>query len=83
MKEYKVIGKKGAPKVVEVYFARKIEDQAILSRIEKRLGNESEVRLFIDKDLIGGFKIIDKFSNKVFDASVKSQLEKLKQSITK
>lgn len=83
MNAYNIIGKKGSDKIIEIYSAFEITDKEMLKRFEGRLGNESEVRFYIDQSLKGGFFVKDIANNKIFDGSVKGMLEKLKLRIIK
>jgi F0F1-type ATP synthase delta subunit len=77
------IGKKGSKKKIDVITAHRIPDPSFLEKIEKRLGNESEVRLYTDEKIRGGIHIKDHAQNKQFDGSIASQLEKLHKTISK
>ncbi len=79
----KKIGKIGSEKIIEVKTAREITDENILKRIEKRLGQETEVRLIVDESLRGGIYIKDLYQNKQFDGTVKKQLNLLREEIIK
>ncbi len=79
----KKIGKIGSEKIVEVRTAHELEDKNILKRIEKRLGQESEVRLIVDEEMKGGIYIKDLYQNKQLDGSVGRQLELLREEIIK
>lgn len=50
-----------------------------LTKIKKMFGDQSEVMENINKNLLGGIKI--KVDDMVYDASLKTQLIKLKQSL--
>lgn len=65
-------------KMVEIETARKLEPSA-LNKIKKIFGEKSEITEAINKDLLGGIKI--KVDDMVYDASLKTQLLKLKQSL--
>ncbi len=65
-------------KMVEVTAARKL-DQTILNKLKKTFGEKSEITEIINKNLLGGIKI--KVDDLVYDASLKTQLGKLKQSL--
>ncbi|MCA9386616.1 F0F1 ATP synthase subunit delta [Candidatus Dojkabacteria bacterium] len=77
----KKIGKIGSNKIIEVRTAHEINDESLLKRIEKRLGNEYEVRMILDPSIKGGIIVKDIPQNKLFDASVSDQLKQLKQQI--
>lgn len=65
-------------KMVEITTARKLE-QLILNKIKKIFGEKSEITEVINKNLLGGVKI--KVDDLIYDASLKTQLLKLKQSL--
>ncbi len=65
-------------KIVEIETARKLEPSA-LSSIKKLFGEKSEITETINKNLLGGVKI--KVDDMVYDASLKTQLSKLKASL--
>lgn len=77
----KKLGKIGSDKIIEVKLAHEISDENLLKRIEKRLGQEYEVRLIIDPKIKGGIIIKDIPQNKLFDGSVAEQLRQLRQQI--
>lgn len=52
---------------------------AVLAKIKKTFGEESEISENINKNLLGGIKI--KMDDIVFDASLKTQLSRLKTSL--
>lgn len=79
----KIIGKQGSEKIIDVYTAHEIIDPTIIARLEKRLGQQSEVRLIIDRKIKGGLKIKDHAQNKLFDGSVQTQLNQLREKIVK
>ena len=65
-------------KSIEVESARKLE-QSALNKIRKIFGEKSEISEKTNKDLLGGIKI--KVDDMVYDASLKTQLIKLKKSL--
>lgn len=65
-------------KMVEIETARKLEPSA-LNKIKKLFGEKSEITEIINKNLLGGVKI--KVDDVVYDASLKTQLSKLKASL--
>ncbi len=68
--------KQSGIKTVEVETAQKLNEKT-LNKIEKIFGATSEVSQTVNKDLLGGVKI--KVDDMVYDASLKTQLNKLKQ----
>lgn len=65
-------------KMVEVETAGKLEPSA-LNKIKKLFGEKSEITETVNKNLLGGVKI--KVDDMVYDASLKTQLLKLKASL--
>lgn len=65
-------------KMLEVISAFDI-DKKNLERLAKQFGDKVEITQRQDKSLLGG--VIVKTRNKIFDASLKTQLKKIKQSI--
>ena len=65
-------------KMVEIETARKLEPSA-LNKIKKIFGEKSEITETINKNLLGGARI--KVDDMVYDASLKTQLAKLKASL--
>lgn len=63
---------------IEITSARKLDSQ-ILAKIKKVFGGKVEEKENLDASLIGGVKI--KLADKIFDASLKTQLIKFKQKI--
>lgn len=55
------------------------EVSAICARLKDKLGQDIEAEVMIDPELIGGFKV--RVADSVYDLSIKTQLETLKQSI--
>ena len=79
IKEFINYSKKQAGiKMVEITVARKLE-QPILNKIKKIFGEKSEITEIVNKNLLGGIKI--KVDDLVYNASLKTQLLKLKQSL--
>lgn len=70
--------KQGGIKMVEIETARKL-DSAALNKLKKTFGEKSEITEVINKNLLGGIKI--KVDDLVYDASLKTQLAQLKQSL--
>ncbi len=66
-------------KIVEIETARKLEP-SVINKIKKIFGDKSEISETINKNLLGGVKI--KVDDMVYDASLKTQLAKLKQSLS-
>lgn len=64
---------------ISVASARKLEKHT-LDLINKSFGGKTEMTEDIDKNLLGGVRI--KTEDKIFDGSLKRQLNKLKQSMT-
>lgn len=79
----KKIGKVGSEKVIEVKTRSEITDESLIKRLEKRLGNDYEVRLIVDPEVKGGIYIKDLAKNKEFDATVRKQLNLLREEIIK
>ena len=67
-------------KTVTVESARKLKPD-VLNKIKKLFGEESEITETINKNLLGGIKI--KVDDLIYDASLKKQLVRLKQSLIK
>lgn len=65
-------------KMVEIETAGKLESSA-LNKIKKLFGEKSEITETVHKNLLGGVKI--KVDDMVYDASLKTQLLKLKASL--
>ena len=63
---------------VEITTARKL-DKTVIAAIKEVFGKNVEATEKIDETLLGGF--IAKTEDKIFDASLKTQLNKLKQSL--
>ena len=63
---------------IEITTAREL-DEKTLNHIKKAFGNNTEATVIVDESLIGGIKV--KTENKILDASIKTQILKLKQSI--
>ncbi|MFA5062027.1 MAG: F0F1 ATP synthase subunit delta [Patescibacteria group bacterium] len=72
--------KAGGIKEIEVESARKLEPVTI-EKIRKVFGAKSEITETINKDLIGGLRL--KVDDVILDASIKNQLQRLKQTLTK
>lgn len=70
--------KRDGIKTVEIESARKLE-RAALSKIKKIFGEKSEVKEMIDEKMLGGIKI--KVDDLIYDAGIKKQLARLKQSL--
>lgn len=68
--------KQSGIKTIEVETVSEL-DKKTKSKIEKVFGEDSEITEKINKDLLGGIKI--KVDDMVYDASLKTQLNKLKQ----
>ena len=79
----KKVGKIGSKQIIEVRTAKEITDEAIIKRLEKRLGQRSEVRLIIDSTIQGGIYIKDLLQNKHLDGSIRTQLQTLREKIIK
>lgn len=65
-------------KMVEIETARKL-DSGALAKIKKTFGEKSEITEIVNKELLGGARI--KVDDMVYDASLKTQLARLKQSL--
>lgn len=63
---------------VEITSARALTDK-VLDSLKKTFGKKIEMSLKIDSSLIGG--VVVRAGDKLIDASVKTQLNKLKQSL--
>ena len=61
---------------IEVQSARKL-DEKTLDNIKKVFGKEVEATEFVDEKMLGGIKV--KTEDKILDASLKTQLNQLKQ----
>ena len=70
----KVQGKEKA----EITTAHSISEKS-LEEIQKILKLQGEIVMNIDKELIGG--VVIKVGNKIFDASIKTKINKLKQHL--
>lgn len=68
--------KQSGIKTIEVETVNEL-DSKTKNKIEKVFGEDSEITEKINKDLLGGIKI--KVDDMVYDASLKTQLNKLKQ----
>lgn len=64
---------------IEITAAREL-DEKIVAVIKKAFGAKTEAELKVDESLIGGVMI--KTEDKILDASIKTQLNKLKQIIS-
>ncbi len=53
--------------------------QEIIEEVKKNFGTKVEVTTSEEKSLIGGIKV--QTDNKIFDASVKTQLQKMKETL--
>lgn len=65
---------------IKIISARKISDD-LAEKIGKAFGKKVEITKEVDENLLGGF--IVKTEDKIFDASVKTQLNNLKQRLIK
>ena len=63
---------------IEITSARELDDKT-LNHIKKAFGNNVEATVKIDESLLGGVRV--KTEDRILDASLKSQILKLKQSI--
>lgn len=61
---------------IEISSARKLDDEAI-TKIKKIFGSKVEESEMLDEKLIGG--VVIKTEDKIFDVSIKTQLNKFKQ----
>nr|YP_010152854.1 ATP synthase CF1 subunit delta [Olisthodiscus luteus]QQW50515.1 ATP synthase CF1 subunit delta [Olisthodiscus luteus] len=70
--------------IVDIYSANKIspeEEQLIIDQLQKITSRKNfKVNVYIDKDLIGGFKI--EMNSQSIDLTVKSQIKKLATILT-
>ncbi|KKR34611.1 MAG: ATP synthase subunit delta [Candidatus Magasanikbacteria bacterium GW2011_GWA2_40_10] len=65
-------------KMVEIETARKL-DPTVISKLKKTFGEKSEITELVNKELLGGARI--KVDDMVYDASLKTQLARLKQAL--
>lgn len=65
-------------KEIEITSAREL-DNKILNHIKKAFGAKTEAIVKVDKSLLGGVRV--KMEDRILDASLRTQLLKLKQSI--
>jgi F-type H+-transporting ATPase subunit delta len=70
--------KQSGIKTVEIESAQEI-DESMIHKIKKIFGADSEISQIVNRDILGGIKI--KVDDTVYDASIKTQLHKLKQSL--
>lgn len=70
--------KQSGTKTIEVETVQPITE-ATVEKIKKIFGKNSEISQITNKDMLGGIKI--KVDDTVYDASLKTQLHKLKQSL--
>ncbi len=70
--------KRNGIKTIELESAVKLEP-ATINKIKKIFGEKSEISEKINKELLGGIKI--KVDNLIYDASLKTQLGKLKKTL--
>lgn len=70
--------KQSGIKTIEIETAHPV-DEKILEKIKQIFGKESEISQTINTEMLGGIKI--KVDDTVYDASLKTQLHKLKQSL--
>lgn len=70
--------KQAGIKEIEVESAREL-DKATLNKIKKMFGENSEVKMTVNPDLIGGIRV--KVDDIIYDASLKKQLSRLKTSL--
>ena len=66
-------------KIVEIETSRKL-DHAVVSKLKKTFGEKSEITEKVNKELLGGARI--KVDDVIYDASLKTQLLKLKNSLS-
>jgi F-type H+-transporting ATPase subunit delta len=64
---------------IEITSAREL-DEKVVNAIKKTFGAKTEAKVKVDEDLIGGIKI--RTEDKILDASIRTQLTKLKQAIS-
>jgi F-type H+-transporting ATPase subunit delta len=70
--------KQSGIKTIEIETKEKLTAQA-LEKIKKIFGEKSDIKETLNKNMIGGIKI--RIDDMVYDASLKTQLNKLKQSL--
>jgi F-type H+-transporting ATPase subunit delta len=58
-----------------------VQQQAIASSLEKQTGKQVAVSVDVDVDLIGGLQA--EIAGRLFDGSVKTQLKRIEESLTK
>lgn len=63
---------------IEITAARELDDK-IIKKIKGNFGDKVEAVIKLDEDVLGGIKI--KMENKILDGSLKTQLNKLKQTL--
>jgi F-type H+-transporting ATPase subunit delta len=63
---------------IEITAAREL-DEKILKKIKNSFGEKVEATIRLDENVLGGVKI--KMENKILDGSLKTQLNKLKQTL--
>lgn len=63
---------------IEITSAHELDEKTI-AKIKKSIGEKVEAKVKIDESILGGIKI--KIEDKILDASLKTQLLKLKESI--
>ncbi len=70
--------KQSGIKTIKIESVQKINEQ-VVEKIKKIFGQTAEVHNTINKDILGGMKIT--VDDTVYDASLKTQLQRLKQSL--
>lgn len=70
--------KQSGIKTIELETVHPVENKT-LEKIKQIFGKESEISQTINKEMLGGIKI--KVDDTVYDASLKTQLQRLKQSL--
>jgi len=63
---------------IKIKSARELDDK-IIEKIKKIFGDKTEATVEIEEEMLGGIKI--KTADKILDASLKTQLNKLKQTL--
>lgn len=71
--------KKEGIKKLNITTAKKITDKQLL-KIVSYFGKKTDVKSMVDKALLGG--VVVKDGNTILDASIKSQLKKLKEQLS-
>jgi len=80
LKEFEHIAKKEAGEVsIKIISARALQKKTI-EKISHAFGNTTSIETEIDKSVIGGVQVY--MEDKIFDASIRSHLQQLKQTLS-